>query len=289
MTPFHRSEPTPTSAQKTWEELAAAPDDAIDLALGAALIAKDVYENLDVKGVLDRLSGLAGPLRVEDAAPPRAKAEAVSRRFRELGFHGNVEDYYDPRNSLVSDVLERKVGIPITLSLVWCEIARGAGVAADGISFPGHFLVRVGGGDERVVVDPFGGGRLVDDDAARELLRRSIGATAELHPSLFEPASPRAVLVRMLTNLKSVWAHRGDHARAFVAVDRMVTLVPSSARMLRERAGVAIKLGIDELARADLARVLDLEPDAPDAANIRKRLDELGTATKQTKQAKNVN
>jgi regulator of sirC expression with transglutaminase-like and TPR domain len=87
----------------------------------------------------------------------------------------------------------------------------------------------------------------------------------------------------MLTNLKSVWAHRGDHARAFVAVDRIVMLTPTSARALRERAGVALRLGIEELARADLARVLELEPEAPDAANIRKRLDELPSTSVQTK------
>jgi regulator of sirC expression with transglutaminase-like and TPR domain len=271
-------------ARLTWEGLARQPDDAIDIALGAALVAKDVYENLDVDGLLGRVRALAGPLRDAglDAADlsPTAKAEAISRRFRDLGFHGNAEDYYDPRNSLLSDVLERKAGIPITLSVVWCEIARTAGVAAHGVAFPGHFLVRVGPDHDRVVVDPFGSGRLVDDDSARELLRRSIGATADLHASLFAPASPRAILVRMLTNLKSVWANRGDHTRAFVAIDRMVTLMPDSARMLRERAGVALRLGIEELARTDLKRVLELEPDAPDVGHIKKRLETLGGAAR---------
>jgi regulator of sirC expression with transglutaminase-like and TPR domain len=270
------------SRRPTWEDLARQPDDAIDVALGAALVARDVYENLDVEDVVGRVAGLAGPLRGKDldgsGLTPASKAEAVSRRFRDLGFHGNVEDYYDPRNSLLSDVLDRKVGIPITLSVVWCEIARGAGLSAHGVSFPGHFLVRVGPDADRAVVDPFGGGRLVDDDAAVELLRRSMGSSArkeDLHPSLFAAASPRTVLVRMLTNLKTVWAHRGDHARAFVAVDRIVTLLPDSPRMLRERAGVALRLGITELAHADLARVVELEPDAPDVGHIKKRLAEL--------------
>jgi regulator of sirC expression with transglutaminase-like and TPR domain len=97
---------------------------------------------------------------------------------------------------------------------------------------------------------------------------------------LFEPATPRATLVRMLTNLKAVWASKGEHTRAFVAIDRIVTLVPASARMLRERAGVALRLGIHELARDDLTRVLELEPQAPDAAMIAKRLDELKKAHK---------
>jgi regulator of sirC expression with transglutaminase-like and TPR domain len=100
-----------------------------------------------------------------------------------------------------------------------------------------------------------------------------------VHPALFTPASPRAVLVRMLTNLKAVWAHRGDHARAFVAIDRIVTLVPDSARMLRERAAVALLLGAHEIARADLARVVDLEPSAPDIPQIKIRLESLARTT----------
>src|SRR5262249_4229965 len=158
-------------------------------------------------------------------APTLTQVEIVSEHFRLLGFRGNVEDYYDPHNSLLPDVLARRVGIPITLSLVWCELARRAGLDARGVGFPGHFLVRVDAreGREMVVVDAFAGGRVVDDSAARELLRRSFGddaAHAPVHATLFEPATPREFLVRMLTNLKAIWGSRGDHARALVAIDR---------------------------------------------------------------------
>src|SRR5690606_6553430 len=117
----------------------------IDVALGAALIAKDVYPRLDVGALLRRLDGLAGPLGGGALAgmPLEAQAAAVSERFRDLGFRGNVEEYYDARNSLLSDVLDRRTGIPITLTVVWCEIARRAGVLARGVGFPGHFLARV--------------------------------------------------------------------------------------------------------------------------------------------------
>ena len=274
----------------TFDALARTPDDALDVALGAALIAKDVYEDLDVHALIHRLDDLAGPLKGGALAglPLRTQAEEVSARFRELGFRGNVDDYYDARNSLLPDVLERRTGIPITLTLVWCEIARRAGVLARGVGFPGHFLARV---DEvpalsgrpaspRIIVDAFAGGRLIDDDDARALLQRTLGRGAEIHPALFEPASSRATLVRMLTNLKAVWAGRGDHTKAFVALDRIITLVPDSPRMLRERAGVALRLGIHELARADFSRVLELQPDAPDAAMIKRRLSELRTSPK---------
>ncbi len=269
----------------TFDALARTPDERIDVALGAALIAKDVYEDLDVDALVRRFDELAGPLKDGALAglPLRKQAEEVSARFRELGFHGNVEDYYDARNSLLPDVLERRTGIPITLTLVWCEIARRAGVLARGVGFPGHFLARVDNlpalsgrsASPPVIVDAFGDGRIIDDADARALLQRTLGADAEVHPALFEPATSRATLVRMLTNLKAVWAGRGDHTKAFIALDRIVTLVPDSPRMLRERAGVALRLGINELARSDFMRVLELQPNAPDAAMIKKRLSEL--------------
>lgn len=266
----------------TFEDLARKKDDEIDLALGAALIAKDVDDTLDVRALLAKIDALGAPL--ENAGlrdrPPWEQAEAVSERFRELGFRGNAEDYYDPKNSLLDQVLERKLGIPISLSVVWCEIARRAGVHARGVAFPGHFLVRV---DDRravaagspAIIDAFAGGRLVDDARAQELLRAALGEGAEVHPSLFAAATSRGILVRMLSNLKAIWASRGDHARAFVAIDRIVTLVPDSARMLRERAGVALRLGANELARADLALVISLEPQAPDVAALKARLTQL--------------
>ncbi len=270
----------------TFEELArAAVSDphAIDVALGAMLVARDVMPELDVETALRDLEALAGPLAggALAGAAPEEQAAAVSERFRALGFEGNTTDYYDPKNSLLPEVVARKLGIPITLSVVWCDIAKRAGVHARGVAFPGHFLVRVDArGAKPVIVDAFAGGRVVDDDVARDLLRRAIGDGAEIHPALFTPATPRAVLVRMLTNLKAIWASRGEHARAFVAIDRIVTLVPDSARMLRERAAVALKLGANDLAKTDLARVIDLEPEAPDIPVLKARLAQLVSTPK---------
>lgn len=265
---------------RSFEELATLPDGEIDVLFGAALVARDVYEEVDIDVLLARFSDLAAEVPPLAGKTPHEQARAITARFRNLGFRGNVEDYYDPKNSLLPDVLDRRLGIPITLTLVWCEIARRNGVHARGVGFPGHFLARVDLADARpdnapVIVDPFGGGRIVEPEDAKELLRRAVGEGPELDPSLFAPATSRTILVRLLTNLKAIWASRGDHARAFVAIDRIVTLVPDSARMLRERAGVALRLGITELARADLARVVELEPKAPDVPLIKKRLADL--------------
>lgn len=145
---------------ETFEHLAASGDD-LDVALGAALIAKDAYGALDTAQLLARFDTLASPLVALDLghASAREAALAISRYLYEtLGFTGNESEYYDPRNSLLPDVLDRRRGIPISLALVYCEVARRAGVRADGVTFPGHFLVRViaAGGDE-VLVDPFFG------------------------------------------------------------------------------------------------------------------------------------
>jgi regulator of sirC expression with transglutaminase-like and TPR domain len=276
-------------SRTSFDELARSPGDDLDIALGAALVARDTYDHVDVDALLDDLEGLGASL-AEDSSPRplRERVVAVSARFTSLGFRGNTEDYYDPRNSLLNDVLSRKLGIPITLSIVWCAIAKRASLHARGIAFPGHFLVRVDNTasiDETstpIVVDPFQEGRILDDTMATALLRRALGEGAELHPSLFTPASGRATLVRLLTNLESTWGKRGEHARAFIAVDRIVALVPDSGRMLRERAAIALRIGAIEVARADLARVLVLEPQAPDVPHIEARLAKLAAPVKTT-------
>ncbi len=258
-------------------------DDELDVALGAALVARDTYDALDIPALMTELADL-GPHPTEGSL--RERALAVSERFKSLGFRGNSEDYYDPKNSLLPDVLSRKMGIPITLSIVWCAMAKRAGLCARGIAFPGHFLVRVDaaatgeGANEPVVIDPFQGGRIIDDQAATALLQRALGDGASLHPSLFAPASARATLVRLLTNLEATYAKRGEHARAFIAVDRIVTLVPDSARMLRERAALALRIGATEVARSDFARVLELEPQAPDVPEIEARLARIAAPSK---------
>jgi regulator of sirC expression with transglutaminase-like and TPR domain len=272
------------STLPSFAELARMPDDELDVVLGAALIARDTYDDLDVRALLAEIEALG---EAPDAsAPLRDRVLAVSKRFESLGFRGNTDDYYDPKNSLLPDVLSRKLGIPITLSIVWCAMAERAGLLARGIAFPGHFLVRVDAtraeSDTPIVVDPFAAGRILDAAAATALLRRALGEGAQLHASLFTPATARATLVRLLTNLEATWAKRGEHARAFIAVDRIVTLVPDSTRMLRERAALALRIGATEVARADLTRVIELEPQAPDVPHIEARLAKLVAPAKAT-------
>lgn len=265
----------------TFEQLAAMPDECIDVATGAALIARDAYGALDVDRLLARFDLLAAPLLGRDLAslPPEAQADAVSEHLYEsLGFRGNESDYYDPKNSLLPDVLERKLGIPITLALVYCEVARRVGVRARGVSFPGHFLVRVDARereDAPVAVDPFFGGRRLDGPGLKKLLERSAPSQTLSTAEHLAPAAARTMLVRMLINLKWIHATRGDFARALLALDRIISLTPDSVPALRERGMLAARLGAVEAAREDLSRLLELVPQAPDASSIRQRLEEL--------------
>ncbi|MCL2448160.1 MAG: transglutaminase-like domain-containing protein [Polyangiaceae bacterium] len=264
----------------TFEQLAALPDDCIDVAVGAALIARDAYGGLEAASVVERFDALAAPLVSRGLAHLTAAEQAValSKHLHEqIGFRGNDQDYYDPKNSLLPDVLERKLGIPITLALVYCEVGRRVGVQARGVSFPGHFLVRVDDAAapaSPVMIDPFFGGRRLEKPALQKLLERA-SPNQTLSDDHLAAASARMMLVRMLINLKWIYATRGDFARALLALDRIISLTPDSVPALRERGLLAARLGAVEAARADLARLLEIVPQLPDASTIRQQLEEL--------------
>ena len=274
--------PAPPPRPGTFEQLAALPDEHLDVARGAALIARDAYGALDVDACVARLDDLAAPLAGSNLArrAPAEQADVLARHlYEQVGFRGNEAAYYDPKNSLLPDVLDRKLGIPITLAVVYCEIARRLGVRARGVSFPGHFLVRLDAprnDDAPVAVDPFYGGRRLDDAGLERLLQRAAPSQKLSYETHLAPAGPRSTLARMLINLKWVYTARGDFARALLALDRILCLMPDSAAALRERGLLAARLGSTESARADLSRLLEVAPEAPDATSIRARLVELG-------------
>jgi regulator of sirC expression with transglutaminase-like and TPR domain len=266
-----------------FEELARATEGDIDVALGAALIARDVYQDLDVDALLARFDELASPIVRLGLDAMSAEAQALEMAhylYERQGFAGNEADYYDPKNTLLPDVLERRLGIPITLALVYCEIAKRVGIPARGVSFPGHFLVRIERvgrdlGPKPVIVDPFFAGRMLDEKSLASLLKRVVGPREQLRPEHLEPAAPRLILVRMLTNLKAVYLARGEDSRALLALDRLISIAPDAPFALRERGLLAARLGCVEVARADLSRFLELSPEANDAKAVRDRLEAL--------------
>jgi regulator of sirC expression with transglutaminase-like and TPR domain len=224
----------PRAELTLFAHVAARPDDEIDLAQAALLIAEDEYPGLDVAAYIEQLDTIGAAAReqlLELDKPGDRRSTARLERvlafvYRELGFAGNATDYYDPRNSWLNDVLDRKIGIPITLAVVLLEILERAGVEAAGVSFPGHFLVRSPGPTGPLFVDPFDG-RILSRDGLRELHGRVAGEPSDPDPRLLEPASKKQVLVRMLHNLRGIFAAGGDKSRLRSVLERLEILTPS--------------------------------------------------------------
>ncbi|MEO8180897.1 MAG: tetratricopeptide repeat protein [Deltaproteobacteria bacterium] len=261
---------------------AAQPDEALDLLEGALLIAADARPGLDRSVVERQLEQLAAPLRELGVAslPPRAQARALGDQlFVRAGFRGNTSDYYDPKNSFLDEVLARRTGIPITLAIVYLEVARRAGVLASPVGFPGHFLVCLDIHAERLAVDPFDAGSVLDDRGLATLLRRS-GSQLSFAPELIAATPVRQVLARMLMNLRAIYAQRGEFSRLLVVFDRLIDLLPSAAEERRDRGLLFGRLGAPDAALADLERYLELAPQAVDAAEVRQWLWQMRKASK---------
>jgi len=261
-----------------------AEDASLPLLETAVAIAQHDYPRLDVQATLAEIDTLAAKLKrrlAADAAPMQRLRLLNRFFFQELGFSGNVNDYYDPRNSYVHCVLETRRGIPITLALLYVELANQVGLDACGISFPGHFLAKVHMPQGEIVIDPFTG-QSMSRDALDGLLApyRRRGARSGLGEaplgSFLQPAQPREVIARMLRNLKEVFRSSQDAARLLAVAERLVILLPDAWEERRDRGLVHAALGARFPAMADLAGYLEHAPDAPDRPAIRKRLAELG-------------
>ena len=253
----------------------AAANEPIDLARAALAIAREEYPDLDESRVLRRLEEIA--LLVVRGLPAGATQERRVGRlgavlFHDLGFTGNQSAYGDPRNSFLNEVVERRTGIPITLSLVYMEVGRRCGLHVEGVGFPGHFLCKVQMEEGELIVDPFHRGQLLGTSELQRRYKQAMGASAALDPRVLRAAQPKEILVRMLQNLRAVYQERRDAPRALSAVDRMLLLDPENTRALRDRAGLYEHLGGAAAAAADLGRVLQLEPKAGDAEALRARV-----------------
>jgi regulator of sirC expression with transglutaminase-like and TPR domain len=260
-----------------FSDYAALPDESLDLVTGALLIARDEYPGLDFDQTLGELETIAEPLRQQQLARKMITTQTEALRVRlfdELGFAGNVAAYYDPRNSFLNDVLLRRLGIPITLAVLYIEVARRAGVRACGVGFPGHFLVRVGSRTKNVIVDPMSG-RILDSEALEELAKRALGSGKRLLPGMLEPAPTRHVVARVLMNLRGIYAERGDYPRLLVVLDRLIDLLPDVANELRDRGFLWARLGAPRAALDDLKRYIETLPNAGDVSDVRRLIEKL--------------
>ena len=265
-----------------WQSLRDANDADIPLFATALLIAKDEYPRLDAAAYESHLHGYTQRLRKlsSKSAEGAARLQAINRfLYDELGFCGDDRDYYDPRNSYLNDVLDRRMGNPISLAVVQIELARRLGVPLEGISFPGHFLVRLPMEEGIVVLDPYQKGRSLD---VAELRRRARAHTdaQELDDDrlarMLEPASHRAIFTRMLRNLKGVYAEREQWEKAVRCCDRLLILDTLAVSEYRDRGACYLHLGHSRGAREDWQRYLALMPQADDAEEIALKLADLG-------------
>jgi regulator of sirC expression with transglutaminase-like and TPR domain len=259
-------------------------DADLELLTGALLIARDAYPKLEFAEYVSMVDEIAAPLRGKrlQERPLASQASLLSEHvYGHCGFRGNSADYYDPRNSYLNDVLERRLGIPITLAIVYVEVAKRVGVNAAGVAFPGHFLVRLdAAGQDTLVIDPFGSGEQLDQDALQHLLARAAGASKTLDGSVLAPAPVRSILIRMLMNLRAIYATRGDYARLLVVLDRIIDLMPEAATELRDRGLLWAKLGAPEAAIQDLRRYLSATNEGEDTEQVKRLLEHLERATR---------
>jgi regulator of sirC expression with transglutaminase-like and TPR domain len=206
-------------------------DHEIDLATASLLVAEGEYPGLDVAHYVSMLEAMAETVRgrVEGA---EARLRALDRHlFDELGFRGNDDDYYDPKNSYLNEVIDRRVGIPITLSVLYLEVGRRVGLSLEGISFPGHFLVRHVFPGGHVVIDPYHHGARLDHDELEERLGVALGEATELSREHLQVATKKQILTRLLNNLRGVFQRAGDALREKDVVERLAILSPQDTRL----------------------------------------------------------
>lgn len=283
------SEPLYTESiydQVTWKRLGSQHLDGYDSPeYGALLIAKDEYPELDIIQCLIQMEvhALEAKRDVPDGADAITTMRALNRYlFVEQGFAGNHDDYYDVRNNYLSDVLERRLGNPLSLAIVQIGLARRLGVPLRGVSFPGHFLLRLDLDDGMLVLDPFNQGRTLDED---ELRRRADpddpggGPSDRALAGLLRPASVRTMLIRLLRNLTGIHAAHHDWARVARCADRVLLLLPEDVDAMRDRGLAYLSLGHMHGAQTDLQRYLQLQPQAADAGMLRERLIDAGRSS----------
>ena len=260
--------------RRRFEALVGQPDELIDLAQAALLIAAEEGPHVDIAHyltVLDEL-GRAGAARVQSS--PGAAIEAFNQFiFEEKRFRGNPGEYYDPHNSFLSDVLDRRIGIPITLSIVYLEVGRRAGLETQGIGLPGHFIVRVreAGALEPSIIDPFAG-RVIDREDCQARLDELFEGNVLLTDEHLRTSGAREILVRLLTNLKAIYTRARLYRKALATVERILLVSPGATSEQRDRGALLAQLECLPEAIWATQSYLQLSPRAADAEQVKEQL-----------------
>lgn len=251
------------------------PDDQIDLERASLYMAQEEYPDLDVEEYINALDTMADELKQQlpQSLYPLKVIQAINRYlYQDLNFAGNRLDYYDPRNSYLNQVIDRRTGIPITLSLVYLSIARRVGLPMVGVGLPGHFLIRPIADEMDVFVDPFNSGEVLFREDCEALLQQVYQQPVPLRPEFLTPVTSRQFLMRMLGNLKAIHLNRGDMHNALAAIERMLILYPEAVGELRDRGILYFQMQRWFEARQDLESYLDHMPSAQDRSMIQELL-----------------
>ncbi|BCL37382.1 SirB1 family protein [Nostoc sp. MS1] len=266
-----------SARQYFYQEVQKSEED-IDLARAALYIAQEEYPRLDTDEYLNTLDTMA--MEVEERLPssryPLRVIQAINQYlYDDLGFAGNQQDYYDPRNSFLNEVIDRRVGIPITLALVYLEIAKRSDFPMEGVGLPGHFLIRPAISDMEIFVDAFNRGEVLFAQDCQDKLNQMFQQSVTLRPEFLATISKRQFLARMLTNLKYIYLRKQDIEKSLSVVERILLLFPEATSELRDRGLLYYQLGYYPQATNDLETYLANVPNAEDTATIRRLLGEM--------------
>ncbi|MFN0084901.1 MAG: SirB1 family protein [Blastocatellia bacterium] len=269
---------TREEARARFMALAGRSDACPALDRAALLIAAEEHPLLEVDVWIGRLDEIAMAARRHDRPerPPHMRVLALAEWLSsEMGFHGNESNYNDVRNSYLHEVIDRRTGIPITLSVIYIEIARRLGFELRGVGMPGHFLVKCRDEEREILLDPFNGGRLLSMEDCREMVDRMYGGSMPFRAEFLAAVTTRQILTRMLQNLKSIYLNAKDHARTLSVIERVLILNPDLVTEIRDRGLVCLGMGRYAQARIDLEDYLRRSPQAGDARRIREQLTQL--------------
>lgn len=266
-----------TSILETFSALvhAGVDDERIDLLRAALTIARTEYPELDVRNYVNRVEALASKVRLQTSAESSVLelVAALNRTlFQEMQFRGNREDYYDPRNSFLNDVLERRLGIPITLSVLYMEVARRIGLPLAGVGMPGHFLLKVYDVEGRqILIDPFNEGAMLNAEDCEQRMKVVYAGEMPFKREYLMPVSRRQILTRMLNNLRHIYMSVRQFRKALTIVDLVLAIYPRSPEDVKQRASLR---SVGQLAGAvsDLDHYLKMSPEASDADEVRQTL-----------------
>ncbi len=262
-------------ARQRFATMIAKGEEAINLAEAALLIAQEEYPDMDVAVYLDRLDQMAEEVdkRAWNQKDPYGRLEALNRYlFDKARFRGNTVEYYDPRNSFLNEVLDRRTGIPITISTVYLEVGWRLGLPLLGVGFPAHFLVKYSSPEGEIVIDPFHRGAVLNEEDCQSRLDESYVGRVRFQRSFLATSTKRQILTRILTNLKGIYLAAKDHRRALAAIERILLIDPDLGREVRDRGILRMQLKQTSQAVADLERYLTMNPKAEDAEEVRTRL-----------------